>query len=318
MSILKHPLLAPKDSLNLEIFKDYPIYSSPKLDGIRCMILDSKPRSRTLKPIPNKHIVGVLERLHLPDGFDGEILTYSDVEGVRKVDSYNILQSKVMTQAGIPDFEYHVFDWASNNIFKIRYNNLETWFDTANSLDSVNVQWIFLVEHILCKDKVEIDIQEDYVIQEGFEGLMLKNPNAYYKQGRATYNEGIIYKLKKFEDSEAKVLEVREAYENTNPKDEDEFGKTKRSKSQEGMVAKGCMGKLLVRDICHPEWPPFEIGTGFSARDRDWWWSKKESLSLDSIKMGSHILIKYKFQRHGMKDVPRIPVYLGLRNQQID
>ena len=42
---------------NPDIYKlDYPFYVSPKLDGIRCVITADGPKTRTLKPIPNKYI----------------------------------------------------------------------------------------------------------------------------------------------------------------------------------------------------------------------------------------------------------------------
>lgn len=48
------PLLAytVKDADKL----DYPQMASPKLDGIRCVMQDDMPVSRTLKPIPNHYI----------------------------------------------------------------------------------------------------------------------------------------------------------------------------------------------------------------------------------------------------------------------
>src|SRR4051812_20439337 len=51
----------------------YPVIVQPKLDGIRCFIVDGVARSRTFKPIPNAEIQAALGRSEF-DGLDGEIV----------------------------------------------------------------------------------------------------------------------------------------------------------------------------------------------------------------------------------------------------
>ena len=56
----------------------YPVLATPKLDGIRCLIIqgeDGRPHavSRKFKPIPNHHIRKWLEG-NCPVGFDGELM----------------------------------------------------------------------------------------------------------------------------------------------------------------------------------------------------------------------------------------------------
>lgn len=77
----------------------YPIYASPKLDGIRCSILNGKPVSRTLKDIPSKHVQACLtyERL---DGMDGELI----VGEVTAKNVFSHTSSHVMAHDKIFDF----------------------------------------------------------------------------------------------------------------------------------------------------------------------------------------------------------------------
>ena len=49
----------------------YPVYAQPKLDGIRVIIKDGVVYSRSLKPIPNKHVQSLFGHLH---GADGELI----------------------------------------------------------------------------------------------------------------------------------------------------------------------------------------------------------------------------------------------------
>ena len=53
---------------------------------------------------------------------------------------------------------------------------------------------------------------------------MMRNPIAPYKQGRGTFREGIIYKLKRFEDSEAVIIGFVEQMTNQNVLEKDELG----------------------------------------------------------------------------------------------
>lgn len=47
------PLLA----CNADLSKvRYPVYVSPKLDGIRCIVINGIAMSRSMKPIPNRYI----------------------------------------------------------------------------------------------------------------------------------------------------------------------------------------------------------------------------------------------------------------------
>ena len=307
MSIIKRPMLAPHTSVDLDTFNSYPVYVSPKYDGIRCLIMDGKPVSRTLKPISNQFISSTLKMLSLPDGLDGEIVTYKDFDCLQ-METYNEVQSKVMSVKGESYFLFNVFDWIRPELYVHRHGELGYWWgkQTIHHFNRVNI-----VPQQICSSKEHIENWEQHYLKLGFEGLMLKSTQGYYKQGRATLNEGIIWKLKRFEDSEALVVGMEEEMENSNPIEVNELGQNYRSKSLQNMTPKGTMGKLICRDIHHPEYEQFEIGTGFSRRDREEWWDQR--LALDHAKEGQPI-IKYKYQRFGMKNKPRQPVYLGLRN----
>src|SRR5690606_37971657 len=95
----------------------FPVVVQPKLDGIRCIIHPQfGPVSRTLKPIPNKHIRDTLQALDIPY-MDGEILLRSEGHTFQQV------SSGIMSGGGTPDFVYHVFDYFEhpNEKFLERY-----------------------------------------------------------------------------------------------------------------------------------------------------------------------------------------------------
>ena len=86
-----------------------------------------------------------------------------------------------------------------------------------------------------------------------------------------------------------------------NEKEVDERGYTKRSSHKDNKVASGVMGALVVKDLVTGV--EFEIGTGFTAVDREALWLASP--------VGK--IVKYKFFPVGVKDKPRHPVFLGFR-----
>ncbi len=76
------PMLAGEcEDINTLVF---PLLATPKLDGIRCLMINGKAVSRTFKPIPNDHIRRTIENMGI-DGLDGEIMiegrAFNDLSG---------------------------------------------------------------------------------------------------------------------------------------------------------------------------------------------------------------------------------------------
>jgi DNA ligase-1 len=139
---------------------------------------------------------------------------------------------------------------------------------------------------------------------EGHEGLMLRHPDATYKFGRSTVRQQGLLKVKAFEDDEALVVGFEELYRNLNEAFTSETGYTKRSTHQENKVPGNTMGALIVQS---PKWnSTFNIGTGFSADDRQKIWDNRGAFQ--------NKFVKFKYLKAGMKDVPRHPVFLSWRD----
>ena len=158
-------------------------------------------------------------------------------------------------------------------------------------------------------DHDELDAYEAQQLADGFEGVMLRDPVGPYKCGRATENQGWLLKLKRFVDSEARIIDFEEQMHNDNEAETNELGLTKRSSAQDGKVPAGTLGKFVVEEVGKAPWTePFRVGTGEGLtqelRLKIW---KNRSLFKGRI-------IKYKYQPHGVKDAPRIPIFLGFRD----
>ena len=135
---------------------------------------------------------------------------------------------------------------------------------------------------------------------------MIRHPMGKYKYGRSTEKQGWLLKLKRFSDSEAVIVGVVEMMSNQNEAKINALGLTERSSHKENQIPMGTMGALKVRDI-HHGWE-FEIGTGFTAEERQWFWDNRQTFE------EVETLVKYQYFPIGMKDLPRHPSFKGLRS----
>lgn len=281
---------------NLDKLK-FPLLVSPKLDGIRATVVNGQLVSRKLKPIPNEATRKAFES-HALEGLDGELIVGSETDH----DVYRKTNSGIMTVAGDPRARFFVFDkWDSDDSFLTR--NGKIYQTLAGNLDVYEAARVVQVEQEYALNMDDLLDIEQRTLAKGYEGLMLRDPQARYKFGRSTTKEGILLKLKRFTDSEAVILDVVEEMANLNEATVDERGYTKRSSHQDNKVGKGRMGALLVRDLTTGV--EFQIGTGFSAADRAEFWE---------LDMRGKI-VKYKSFSIGVKDKPRFPSFLGLRSE---
>jgi DNA ligase 1 len=274
----------------------YPVFASPKFDGIRCSIVNGRAMSRSLKEIPNRHIYNMLNR-HAFEGLDGELIVGDPTSHT----CYRDTVSGVMSDDGEPNFTYYVFDlWRLSSPFRDRRFDVPR-FATHDCMK--------VVQHAQLESREQLDTYEAVWVALGYEGIMLNDPNATYKFGRATTKGGQLLKVKRFVDSEAIVIGIEEEMFNGNEAQTNELGRTKRSTAKDGLVGKGTMGALIVRDV--KTGVEFNIGTGFTAEDRRSWWVWAETTA--SMTNPPKQTIKYKSFPIGVKDKPRHPVYLGLR-----
>lgn len=271
----------------------WPMYASVKLDGIRAVVRNGQLLSRSLKLIPNQHIQAALAKPAF-EGLDGELIVgdpasptcYRDtVSGVMSEDKENV------------DWKFYVFDDCSHPeaTFRFRLETLSTGIDGLGKR-------LVLLPQTLVSDIEALNEFEAEALADGHEGVILRHPDSPYKFGRSTAKEGYLLKVKRFVDGEAEVLKVIEEMHNGNEAMTNELGRTKRSSHQENKTGKGRMGALQVRDL--ETQVEFQIGTGFDDNDKAWWWQKG--------RVGT--LVKYKSFPIGVKDKPRHPVYLGLRD----
>lgn len=270
-----------------------PALLSPKLDGIRCLIIDGVAVGRSLKPLPNRHVQKLFGRPEF-NGLDGELVVGSPTAK----DVFQVTSSGVMSIDGEPEVMFHVFDdFIETGGFSRRLHTAHRRIHKK--------KFCLPVDHwkIECADDLN-RWEEDYLTM-GYEGVMLRHPDGPYKHGRSTAKEGWLLKVKRFEDSEAEVIGFSQLMTNTNEAKRNELGHLERSSHKAGKVGAGTLGALQVRDLKTKV--EFDIGTGFTADQRQLLWASRQALT------GK--IVKYKSQPTGVKEKPRFPVLLGFRDK---
>lgn len=294
------PMLAGKCE-NIGNLK-YPVMASPKLDGVRALIIDGVVMSRSLKPIPNQWVQKTFG--NLPNGTDGELI-FGDPT---MPDAYRKTVSAVMSEDGEPtEVKFHVFDNFTLSVgFRLRYKNT---FDELAMLQPKNTD---MVLHTMIADAGDLEDYEEAKLKLGYEGVMVRSIDGPYKEGRSTAKEGYLLKVKRFEDAEAEIVGVYEWMHNENEAKKNALGHTERSTHQENLVGMNVLGGLYVKGLEAPyKGVEFSIGTGFQgAADKD---GERSKLWKIRNKLSGKI-VKFKYFASGSKERPRFPVFLGFRD----
>ena len=194
------PMLA-KDYTKEKV--NFPVYSQPKLDGIRCIVRADGMWSRTGKRIISApHIFESMKHLFEVDPnliFDGEL--YAD----KFANDFNAICSLVKktkpTEHDLLEsakaIQYHIYDLPSHNTnFSIRIGAL-------NKINLPECCVVVLTDYV----ETETELMELYgeYVNEGYEGQMVRLDNKYENK-RSKY----LLKHKSFVDDEYTILGVKE------------------------------------------------------------------------------------------------------------
>jgi DNA ligase-1 len=185
----------------------FPVYSQPKLDGIRCIVRADGMWSRNGKKIISApHIFEAMEHLFIDNPnliFDGEL--YAD----KFANDFNAICSLVKkTKPTIEDLlasskaiEYHIYDLPScNDIFTVRSTELL-------NLNLPEGCKLVPTYKMVCED--DINKQYEIYINEDYEGQMIRL-DGEYENKRSKY----LLKHKSFIDEEYTILGVEEGIGN--------------------------------------------------------------------------------------------------------
>lgn len=295
-------LLNLEEALRLNV--TFPILASPKIDGIRFTAVNGEAQSRSGRRLPNEAFQDLFKNRRL-DFMDGEVVVGFDPACTNAANGtlFNRTQSAIMTSSGNPIISLHVFDFILNPMAPFEKRTAAAKYFVEGTKEP-EFEYVKYVEHATLHTPAEVVKYEEEALLAGYEGIMLRSPNAPYKFGRSTLKQQGLIKIKRFKDDEATVIGFEALERNTNPIVRDVFGLAKRSSHKEGKVPDNLLGKLLVE---HKTYGRFSIGSGFDVATRELvWFNQAEYLGR---------LVTFKYQPHGTKDAPRAPIFKGFRDR---
>jgi len=308
------PFLAPNQSVNLDEI-NYPILASYKLDGIRCIFKNGEMLSRSLKQIQNKQLQKKFQPLkdyskEFNVILDGEIyahrMTFQEI--TRYVMTQDFEDKKSIKKFGeileIPEvLKFYMFDCIANenynNQFINRNKNVTVISICRNDL-------IIPVIQTSLNSKSDIENFFEDALKDGYEGLILKDPNGHYKCGRGTLKEGLVYKIKNFRTFDSKIKDVIQATV-VNPsaeKEITELGYSKTSKKKDDRILINKAAAFLVEYKGND----LKVVIALTDKEKEEIWDNKENYI--------NKIIEYKGMLEGALNVPRHPVFVRYRNDK--
>lgn len=281
-------MLADANQPKLDEIK-YPIISQTKLDGFRCVYFPHEKvfMGRNGKPIKNENLLVYFDEFVKRNGHhvvDGEL--YSDTLSFNQIAS--VLNSENKPLDGIYFCAYDYMreeDWRNQECkvpYTTRINNLAIAFKQWK-LDGVkNIEVVTSELHI---NEEQVQNFYAWALAQGFEGLMLKDPNGAYQWKRVTVKSGIMMKLKPHDEYDGKIV---------------------RSEEGTGHHA-GKLGALVVviRGIRNE----VKVGSGFTEAQRDEYWADKNNLE------GKWIKLKGFEVTEGNESL-RFPIFIAFRDSK--
>ena len=266
--IMFKPMLAKQFHKHRDKIK-FPVLVQPKIDGLRLLWDGHEFSSRTGKDsltIPSA-VLEELNRGWRDRPLDGELycpeLIFEEISGALRRHSISPELARI---------KYWVFDFPGHWSTRFRVKMLDGIFD--REVERPTGYPLVLVPTWTADSFQEIDRLQTECLKEGFEGVMIRDPEASYMYKRTT----ALLKYKKVEQLLTHIIGFK-------------AGKGKHL---------GRLGALIVE--C-PNGKECSVGTGFDDQERDAIWTDRNKW------LGRQIVIEY--QEETKYGVPRFPRYCG-------
>lgn len=295
--MIKPQLASNYDPDNLVL----PTYAQVKIDGVRGINLDGTLVGRSLKPFKNKALTERFSGARY-QGLDGE-LVYGDKTSPSLCRDTT---SAVNTIKGSADWlTWYVFDLVNPDTVHLPYR--QRYALLKMRVDDLNDPAVRVVPYVQLTTAEQVEEFDEENLAAGYEGTILRNPQAIYKEGRPSKKVQELLRIKRFTDAEALVLGVVEGRTNLNEAVVNELGRSERSSHAENQVPNGLVGSLTCRDL--------ESGMEITVSPGEMTHEQRALLfETPSLIVGK--TITYKSFRVGVKTLPRFPTFKHIRSEE--
>lgn len=287
----------------------FPALVSPKVDGIRMLVVDGVCQSRSGKPIPCPTVQALFGGDAL-EGLDGELTIGPLTASNLMQRTMAVMSDSELEGDDLATLQFNVFDkWdCPEEQYIVRAERAQRQIDEHFGVQlprlSVPVYWL---PHCLVSSMDELLEHEETVLGLGYEGLMYNLTTGLYKNGRCGKKAPDLVKVKRFIDDDAIIVGFTEMMHNDNVAFKSELGKTKRATLKENMRPAGKLGSLRLR-VTTGRFVGKEFDcSGFTEEQRNVLWLQRDTL------LGKLTTFKH-FAQTGAVDLPRQPVWKGFRH----
>lgn len=271
-----------------------------KLDGVRVLTIvypDGRVDqfSRNGKELVNfphvkNQFSAIAKQFKVPMVFDGEIMSSSFQDLMRQVHRKSDVQSG--------DAELYLFDWLPLSEFEAgkskkpqsqRSSELETWFEDKIFLQLINVKVVKqeLVDLDIADGKKRFKEINQQAIDGGYEGIMIKDPNAKYETKRTAS----WLKLKPFIEVSLTVVAVEEG-----------TGKNV-----------GRLGALVCEGTDDGKFISVNVGGGYSDDQRISIWAAREDVIGDVVEVRADAITQNQDGSYSLR-FPRFRTFRGFKH----
>lgn len=206
--IHKPQFFTPMLAFDLEKYPqlDFPVFSSPKLDGMRCIATKEGLFSRNGKPVVSApHIHKALRRLFEEssiDVLDGELYTHQFASDFNKIISLakKTKPSKEDLEESAKHLQYWVFDYYSED--SPRHSRVDYLFYALNKFTDSSI--IKVVGQETIENQEELDATYTDYLAMGYEGQMIASYEGAYENKRSKH----LLKRKTFQDAEFQIVDI--------------------------------------------------------------------------------------------------------------
>jgi len=295
----------------------WPMWGLFKLDGVRALTVNDKLIGRSGKAFANK-VNSAFFSNPLFNGFDGEMIA----GGVTDRGVCNATTSALTTIEGTVETRFHLFDYVvpgynENAPYYARYEQLHARLNIIKATYPMLRERLDIVPYTIIANATQALAMEKEAVAQGYEGLILRDPQGPYKFGRCTEKEANYLRLKGFMDAEIVVTGIVEGQHNENEKKQMPNGYSERATIAENMVPNGKVGTIVGT-----AWEDVYFGKGLIIKkdqlieispgkmphaEREYYLQNPDAI------IGQ--LAKYKFFPIGMKEKPRFPTFQCLRSR---
>lgn len=304
-------------NLKPQLAKDYdedklvfPLGIQPKIDGVRAWNPDGTLLGRSMKTHRNPHATAFFS---CPEyvGLDGEMA--AEKETHRKL--CTLTSSALSRGYGEPFLLWHVFDLLNEDTVELgylfRYNALTEYVTRMQKAGFCG--HLRIVPMQVVNNLAELQFWEDKWLEEGYEGVIIRNLEAPYKEGRSTIKGAHLLRIKRFVEEEFIVKRIIEGERNDNVAQINELGKTFRTSHQENKVPNGMVGSMIGEILKDSEL--FKKGQVITVSKGDMTDDEAAYFFANPQKLLEQICIFKHFPK-GVKDKPRFPTWKSIRSKE--